>query len=121
MEGPTTTLVIDSIPKPPTRIDSSQLTELLARIYAVAGETDDEKKFPEKAFQWLANAGLLAVTLPGHQLDQQLPRTTGLLQLLKRIGAANLSVGRVYEGHINALSLIQHYAKPMQKKHGLPM
>ncbi|ADB38935.1 acyl-CoA dehydrogenase family protein [Spirosoma linguale] len=116
MEGPTTTLVIDSIPKPPTRIDSSQLTELLARIYAVAGETDDEKKFPEKAFQWLANAGLLAVTLPGHQLDQQLPRTTGLLQLLKRIGAANLSVGRVYEGHINALSLIQHYAKPMQKK-----
>ncbi|GAB3016982.1 acyl-CoA dehydrogenase family protein [Spirosoma pulveris] len=116
MEVPTTTLVIESIPKPSVSVNSSQLTDLLARIHALAAETDNEKTFPDEAFNELANAGLLAVTLPNHQLDGQLPRMAGLLQLLKRIGAANLAVGRVYEGHINALSLIRQYATPTQKK-----
>ncbi|SOD79621.1 acyl-CoA dehydrogenase family protein [Spirosoma fluviale] len=116
MEIPTTTRLIDSVPNLPVSIDSSQLTELLSRIYTLAAETDDEKAFPEEAFDGLAKAGLLAVTLPNHQLDGQQPRTAGLLQILKRVGAANLAVGRVYEGHINALSLIRHYATPKQKK-----
>ena len=104
-----------SAPKPLLGLDSEQTDTLFRQISDVAAHTDTDETFPEEAFGKLADAGLLAVTLPGRQLDSQLPRTSQLLQLLKRIGAANLSVGRVYEGHINALNLINLYATPEQK------
>ncbi|GAB3769670.1 acyl-CoA dehydrogenase family protein [Spirosoma horti] len=101
--------------KPLLELDSEPVEALLRQIADTAAQTDDDKTFPEEAFSRLADAGLLAVTLPGRQLDNQLPQTSQLLQLLKRIGGANLSVGRVYEGHINALNLIHLYARPEQK------
>ena len=93
-----------------------QLTTLIRRIADAAPETDDDGLFPESVFGWLAEAGLLAVTLPGGDLDDKLPNTAGLLQLLKRIGTGNLAVGRVYEGHVNALNLVGQYATPTQKR-----
>lgn len=102
--------------------NSSWLTEpekinaLISRMADAAPETDDDGTFPERVFGWLADAGLLSVTLSGGNLDDQLPNTGGLLQLLKRIGTGNLAVGRVYEGHINALNLISLYATPNQKR-----
>lgn len=101
--------------KPASLPDTAQMNALFKRVADEAAQTDNEKEFPEDAFSWLANAGLLDVTLPGEPLDSQRPTTDQLLQLLKRIGAANLSVGRVYEGHINALNLIHLYATPEQK------
>ncbi|QKZ13974.1 acyl-CoA dehydrogenase family protein [Spirosoma sp. KUDC1026] len=88
---------------------------LLRRIAELAPETDVEGDFPVNAFAELAGAGLLAVTLPGGPLDFARPTTPQLLKLLKRIGGANLAVGRVYEGHINALYLIHLYASPDQR------
>ncbi|GAB3805088.1 acyl-CoA dehydrogenase family protein [Spirosoma humi] len=96
-------------------LDSKGMAALVKQIADEAAQTDTDKTFPEEAFNNLADAGLLAITLPGRQLDNQLPQTGQLLQLLKRIGAANLSVGRVYEGHINALNLIHLYATQEQK------
>ncbi len=93
------------------------MDSLIARIADAAPETDvDDSRFPERVFGWLAEAGLLAVTLPGHDLDESLANTPALLQLLKRIGTGNLAVGRVYEGHVNALNLIGLYATPGQKQ-----
>jgi alkylation response protein AidB-like acyl-CoA dehydrogenase len=89
---------------------------LLRRIAELAPETDVEGDFPTEAFTRLAEAGLLAVTLPGSPLDFAEAHTAGLLDLLKRIGGANLAVGRVYEGHINALYLIHLYASPGQQE-----
>ncbi|AKD56114.1 acyl-CoA dehydrogenase family protein [Spirosoma radiotolerans] len=102
-------------PKPLLGLDSEPIAALCKQIADAAAQTDDDKTFPEEAFSRLAEAGLLAVTLPGRQLDSRSPKTSQLLQLLKRIGAANLSVGRVYEGHINALNLIHLYATQEQK------
>lgn len=101
--------------KPLLGLDSKQIAALFEQIANTAAQTDTDKTFPEEAFSSLADTGLLAVTLPGRQLDNQLPQTSQLLQLLKRIGAANLAVGRVYEGHINALNLIHLYATQEQK------
>lgn len=92
-----------------------QLNPLIQQIAEAAPETDTEGAFPEEAFNWLAEAGLLSITLPGHELDFNRGQTARLLQLLKRIGSANLAVGRVYEGHINALYLIHLYASPEQR------
>lgn len=98
-------------------VDSpSRLNPILERIADTAPASDYEGGFPEDAFTWLAEAGLLAVTLPGHDLDFCSGQTARLLQLLKRIGSANLAVGRVYEGHINALYLIHLYGTPSQQE-----
>jgi alkylation response protein AidB-like acyl-CoA dehydrogenase len=95
-----------------TSADSLEAT--LAAIADLAPTTDEEGSFPAEAFQLLADAGLLMVTLPGQPLDTNVPTTPQLLQLLKHIGAANLAVGRVYEGHINALLLAHCYGTPEQ-------
>lgn len=91
------------------------LNPLVERIAGVAAESDSEGSFPVEAFSWLAEAGLLAITLPGNALDFNQGRTAELLYVLKRIGSANLAVGRVFEGHINALYLIHLYATSDQR------
>lgn len=40
--------------------------------------------------------------------------TRELLLLLKQIGYGNLAVGRIYEGHVNALQLVQTFGTPEQ-------
>jgi len=112
---------MDCTATPPTRTQTAQpaddparLKPLLNRIAEAAPDTDYEGAFPEDAFAWLADAGLLSITLPGHDLDFSRGQTARLLRLLKQVGAANLAVGRVYEGHINALYLIHLFASPAQ-------
>jgi alkylation response protein AidB-like acyl-CoA dehydrogenase len=107
--------ILAARPAPLRLTDAPRFDALLRRIAEHAPETDAEGSFPEKAFAWLAEAGLLAVTLPGRELDFNQARTRPLLHLLKRIGAANLSVGRVYEGHLNALWLIHVYGTTEQQ------
>jgi alkylation response protein AidB-like acyl-CoA dehydrogenase len=57
----------------------------------------------------------LSIVLPGSELDYSHPGTSKLLQLLKEIGGADLSVGRIYEGHLNALYLVHLFANDSQK------
>jgi alkylation response protein AidB-like acyl-CoA dehydrogenase len=58
----------------------------------------------------LADAGLLAAPVPrrfgGYGLGTEAGDTVRLLSLLAEIGRGNLSLGRIYEGHVNALQLI---------------
>ena len=96
--------------------DTGKMDKLIGRIASIAAQTDEESTFPETAFNWLAEAELLSITLPGQDLDNQVPVTDRLLSLLKRIGTGNLAVGRIYEGHISALNLIDLYGSPDQKQ-----
>ena len=91
--------------------------QLAPRLAAQAPLSDQEGGFPVMEFEWLREAGLLtaplAVILGG--ADLHLPtHTLSLLRTLKHIGRGNLAVGRVYEGHANALQLMQRYASPAQ-------
>lgn len=114
MERPIPTLNEETSEKSLVTVD--RLNKLLTQLADAAAQTDTDKTFPKDAFDWLAETGLLAISLPGRQLDNQSPKTAQLLQLLKQIGAANLAVGRVYEGHINALNLIHLYGRKEQKE-----
>ena len=87
----------------------------LAQIAGLASSSDLANVAPTREFQLLADVGLLKITLPGEELDFNLPKTTELLELLKDIGKANLSVGRIYEGHINALHFIHLFGTEEQK------
>jgi alkylation response protein AidB-like acyl-CoA dehydrogenase len=83
-----------------------------------ASELDRQGTFPTEEFKQIATAGLLTAPLSnrfgGLGLGFKTGNTTELLMLLKEIGRGNLAVGRVYEGHVNALQLIQTFGTPEQ-------
>ncbi len=104
---------------------SVTLADLLARgaetadfCAANASAIDRNGAFPVKEFELIAEAGLLAAPLTpalgGLGLGIHADVTCELLMLLKQIGRGNLAVGRVYEGHVNALQLIQTFGTPEQ-------
>ncbi|RTQ44990.1 acyl-CoA dehydrogenase [Hymenobacter gummosus] len=86
--------------------------QLTPRLLAQAPESDHEGGFPRQEFDWLRAAGLLTGPLPpglgGAGLNQP-AQLAEQLQVLRHIGAGNLAVGRVYEGHLNALQLIERF------------
>jgi alkylation response protein AidB-like acyl-CoA dehydrogenase len=86
------------------------------QIAQQAAAIDDDGNFPEQEFLQLGQAGLLQVTLPGQPLTFEGNYTADLLELLKNVGQASLPVGRIYEGHINALYLIHLFGSVAQKE-----
>lgn len=85
-----------------------------------APDLDRDDAFPVEEFRRLAEAGLLAAPLPHAQGGLGLGTEPGGmgagLQLLAQLGWGNLSVGRVYEGHVNALQLITLFGTPEQQE-----
>ena len=89
--------------------------DTIAEYCAVnAAEIDREGAFPIQEFKRIAEAGLLAIPLMpdlgGLGLGIDASFTHELLLMLKKIGWGNLVVGRIFEGHVNALQLIQTFA-----------
>jgi alkylation response protein AidB-like acyl-CoA dehydrogenase len=69
------------------------------------------EEFPAGRIDDLRAAGLLAAfrsVAPGVE-------TTGFVRVLRRIGAADLSLGRLYEGHVNAVQLVHAYGSDGQR------
>ncbi|HLI60499.1 MAG TPA: hypothetical protein VKV21_12625 [Solirubrobacteraceae bacterium] len=78
------------------------LDEALARIHDAAGPRDlnPERRFPEDAFALLREAGALAWSaFPGTRR----PPADLELSLVRRVAAADGSVGRIFDGHLNAI------------------
>jgi alkylation response protein AidB-like acyl-CoA dehydrogenase len=82
--------------------------EAAGRAFARAGDHDDDGAYPRADVVALHEAGLLAAPLPilagGAQMS-----ATDLCAVLRRIGAGSLPLGRLYEGHVNALGLVLRY------------
>ena len=102
-----------------------ELTDLLKKITPViefcaanAAKIDRNGAFPVQEFELIAQAGLLTAPLArawgGLGLGIDASSSSELLMILTQIGRANLAVGRIYEGHVNALQLIQTFGTPMQ-------
>lgn len=96
----------------------ARATDVAAFCAANAAAIDDEERFPAEEFGRVAAAGLLTVPLAaelgGLGLGSQPGGFGPLLELLQRLGWGSLPVGRLYEGHANALALIQTYGTPRQ-------
>ncbi|MBG8554252.1 acyl-CoA dehydrogenase family protein [Hymenobacter guriensis] len=90
--------------------------QLVPRLFAHAPFSDFDGGFPVEEFTWLRDAGLLTAVLPpalgGVGLADE-----ALLRVLCHIGRGNLAVGRVFEGHVNALQLMLRFGKPEQQAH----
>ena len=97
---------------------------LADQFAASAGAIDHDGAFPTTEFADLRRAGLLTAPLPIAQGGWSLgmtgndPSSRGtthvLLRILAEVGRGNLAVGRLYEGHINALLLIREFGTPDQ-------
>lgn len=101
--------------------------KLLAQAKAVADQcakmaatTEEHGDFPVQEFRLIAEAGLLAAplrhNLGGFGLGIAPGSMLNLLRILKHIGRGNLAVGRIYEGHVNALQLIQRFGTSEQQE-----
>jgi alkylation response protein AidB-like acyl-CoA dehydrogenase len=96
------------------------ITELLDRSRQIAdaamtnaGSIDQFGAFPCEEFEQIAQAGLLSAPLDrqlgGWGLGIEASMTGVLLQILQDFGRGNLAVSRIFEGHVNALQLIQTF------------
>lgn len=79
---------------------------------------DDARTFPQKALDLLRVLGLLKMTLnlKDKNTDVDLLKDQNILEILYELGKGDLSVSRIFEGHINALLLIKAYGSDFQKK-----
>ena len=109
------------MPQTATAIDQSELVYTAARLadeFRANGASATE--FPSGELQALANAGLLGVALPtragGAGLGIDLGKRGGLLPVLKEVGRGSLPLGRVFEGHVNALLLLEAFGSEQQVK-----
>jgi alkylation response protein AidB-like acyl-CoA dehydrogenase len=88
----------------------------LARSSAAALDVDGA--FPVEEVQALADQGLLVAPLPrrlgGAGLLIGPEGARALAKVLELLGGGSLALGRLYEGHVNALALIATYAREEQ-------
>lgn len=91
---------------PRDRNGCDPLRRLSETIAAQAVERDRDGGFPREAFAALAAEGLLSDP----------PRDIWpLLKLLAAVGRGDLSAGRIFEGHVDARSLIDRFGTPKQR------
>jgi alkylation response protein AidB-like acyl-CoA dehydrogenase len=106
------------LPSPPaTPATCVAAAQLAPRLLAQAAATDEVGGFPTQEMRWLHEAGLLTAVLPsslgGAGLGEP-AATLALYQALYHVGRGNLAVGRLWEGHINALLLIRCFGSAAQ-------
>jgi hypothetical protein len=82
--------------------DDAALAAVLAEVAAGARERDRPAvpAFPEDAIALLERAGVLAW---GAEADGARPAAAGELSLVRRVAEADGSVGRIVDGHLNAV------------------
>ena len=93
--------------------------EIAPRLFAEAALVDAEGALPIESLGLLRDCGLLAAPLPEQHGGASLgePRfRLQLLHVLAHLGRGSLPVGRLYEGHVNALGLIEAFARGPQRE-----
>jgi hypothetical protein len=89
--------------------DAARLDQAIAAVGAGAAELDRAPRFPREAFESLAAAGALAATLD--DIGERSSVRPGW-DLLRRVAAADASVGRILDGHQNAVERLEVAADP---------
>ena len=91
-------------------VDGSLLRRSVDAIAETAEQLDAEPRFPLAEMRLLARAGMLDFTTPG--ADGSRPSLIDEWRLLREVAAASGSVGRILDGHLNAVERISVAAPP---------
>ena len=93
------------------------VTELVPGLAKEAANSDRAAGFPSVSLSILRAAGLLMAPVPvefgGFGLNDAAD-PEGLFRLLHLLGYADLSLGRIFEAHVNALELVRQYGTRRQ-------
>ena len=100
--------------------DMVAAAKLVSRTASAGADAQDhDDGFPSDDVANLARASLLVGPVPrrhgGHGLGEE-PGAANLREVLRIIGYGSLALGRVYEGHVNALQLIARFGSPAQQE-----
>jgi hypothetical protein len=91
---------------------------MVERLASLGARYDAAPLFPGESLAVLARAGLHRRFAPpsagGEGFVNEIARNEALLQTLRLVGRGDLSIGRLFEGHVNALRLFDWYAVPTQ-------
>ena len=83
-----------------------------AEVFGRAAAVDAAGAYPADDIAALADGGLLHAPLPARLGGTGLASDAATLRdVLVVIGRASLTVGRLYEGHANAVLLVEHYGR----------
>ena len=99
----------------------ADLAALVPEIQAHALVLDTAPDFPADDVEKLRDVGALAAPVPGALgglgLGTEANGAMHLAEVLRLIGRGNLSLGRLYEAHVNVLRLIVRYGTERQMRH----
>jgi alkylation response protein AidB-like acyl-CoA dehydrogenase len=84
--------------------------DIAAMVGEHAAERDRDGRFPELGFERLRELGLVAAPPIGPE------DAATLFGVLAAVGRGDMSVGRIFEGHVNALYLIETFGTPSQRE-----
>jgi alkylation response protein AidB-like acyl-CoA dehydrogenase len=93
------------------------ITALVPELTEEAANNDKAAHFPFASVARLRDAGLLMAPVPvefGGLGLHGMGDPESLFQLLHLFGYVDLSLGRIFEAHVNALELIRRYGTPRQ-------
>ncbi len=90
-------------------------------MLARAAGLDAEAGFPHDDVALMRQLGLPMLPLPkaegGQGLGTEPGAATAIFDLLRELGRANLSLGRLFEAHVNVVRLVVRYGGPKQLDH----
>lgn len=102
---------------PSTALHFSMLIERLAELGA---RYDAEASWPADSVALLMRSGLHRTFAPplsgGQGFETAQAENRALLDALRLVGRADLSLGRIFEGHVNALKLFAWYGSQAQQR-----
>ncbi len=103
---------------PTSAIDRDERSDLVERLATLGARYDAAPLFPFESLRLLARAGYHRRFAPigagGEAFTDARARHAAIRDALRIVGRSDLSIGRLYEGHVNALLLFDWYATPEQ-------
>lgn len=92
--------------------------DIVTSLATFGARYDAAPEFPIDSLTMLIESGHHRRFAPeqcgGCRFDSQMAGARAMAKALREVGRGDLSIGRLYEGHVNALSLFDWYAAPDQ-------
>lgn len=102
-----------------TASPAARATGIAPELNKLGARYDAAPVFPVESMNCLAAAGLHRSFAPvlsgGEVFSDRAARYASMMTVLRIVGRADLSVGRLYEGHVNALALFDWFGSADQK------
>ncbi|MGF7154746.1 acyl-CoA dehydrogenase [Novosphingobium gossypii] len=99
---------------------SSPAIDIVDHLARLGARYDAAPGFPVESMSTLIESGHHRRFAPdasgGQTFADEAARCRTMAQALREVGRGDLSVGRLYEGHVNALSLLDWYGTPDQHR-----